>query len=106
MIGAEHPDTLFSVASLAWAWKRQHRLENAIPLMSDVVRLSKTVLGVDNSDFKDRQRWLSTWLKSQMKECESSQNAGKRFTKPAPKSKVTSADFVRSHISLGRRDDF
>ena len=105
-LGAEHPDTLLSMASLAWTWKRQHRLENAIPLMSDAVRLSENILGVDNPDFKDRQRWLNTWLRSEMKEVESSQNAGTEFTKPDPNSKATSAYFVRIHLSLGRGDDF
>lgn len=39
--------------------------------MSEAVRLSETVLGADDPDFKDRQWWLNRWME------QSPQNAGK-----------------------------
>jgi hypothetical protein len=48
MLGAEHPDTLASMANLAYTWKGQLRDKEATALMKECVQLRERVLGLDH----------------------------------------------------------
>ncbi|KAL4989577.1 purine and uridine phosphorylase [Aspergillus falconensis] len=48
MLGAKHPDTLTSMANLAYTWKSQGRLPDALALLEACCRLSHEVLGQDH----------------------------------------------------------
>ena len=47
VLGAEHPDTLTSMANLAFTWKRQGRGAEAHNLIEECVQLQTRILGFD-----------------------------------------------------------
>jgi hypothetical protein len=64
VLGKEHPDTLSSMANLAYLWKSQDRVQEAIALMRQAKRLREEVLGLNHphtmNSSKDLRRWLAT----------------------------------------------
>lgn len=68
VLGAEHPDTLISIASLALTYWKQGRWKEAEQLNISVIETSKRVLGVEHPDtltmignlasiYRDQGRW-------------------------------------------------
>ena len=64
VLGAEHPDTLFSMFSLAVSWEKQDRRTEAIALMENVVVLRTKILGANHPDTKDAADVLKRWTDS------------------------------------------
>ena len=50
VLGAEHPDTLKSMANLASTYWNQERYNEAEQLQNQVMDMSKKVLGAEHSD--------------------------------------------------------
>ena len=61
MLGQEHPDTLISMAILAFIWKEQGRAAQAILLMERCVQLRKQVLSLGHLDTEVSLEALHTW---------------------------------------------
>ncbi|KAF2787606.1 hypothetical protein K505DRAFT_257322, partial [Melanomma pulvis-pyrius CBS 109.77] len=61
VLGEEHPDTLSSIANLAYTWKSQSRNEEAILLMEKCVKLQKRILGYHHPDTKVSIKNLNSW---------------------------------------------
>ncbi|KAF2176927.1 hypothetical protein K469DRAFT_810815, partial [Zopfia rhizophila CBS 207.26] len=61
LLGAEHPDTLTSMYSLAYNWKDQGRHEQAIKLMEECVKLRIRIMGVDHPHTLSTSTTLSRW---------------------------------------------
>ena len=49
-LGPDHPDTLIAMHTLALTYRELDRLDEAIPLFEEVVRLKKAKLGPDHPD--------------------------------------------------------
>jgi tetratricopeptide (TPR) repeat protein len=49
-LGADHPDTLASMANLAWGYRAVGKLDLALPLFEDTLKLRKAKLGNDHPD--------------------------------------------------------
>ncbi|PSN59131.1 hypothetical protein BS50DRAFT_580214 [Corynespora cassiicola Philippines] len=60
-LGDDHPDTLTSMANLAFTWKRQGRHAEAIALMRQCVQSRYRKLGVNHSDFISSSATLAKW---------------------------------------------
>jgi hypothetical protein len=60
-LGADHPDTLTSMASLAFTWKGQGREENAIGLMDKCVSSRTRVLGANHPSTLSSAETLIKW---------------------------------------------
>jgi hypothetical protein len=61
VLGAEHPDTLSSMANLAHTWKSQKRDSEALTLMEDCIELLTRVLGPDHPNTASASAVLSRW---------------------------------------------
>ncbi|KAK4644806.1 hypothetical protein QC761_308170 [Podospora bellae-mahoneyi] len=61
VLGEEHPDTLVSIHNLAYTWKVMGRLEAAVELMQECVRLRQKVLGSDHPDSVESSSALEEW---------------------------------------------
>ena len=61
VLGAEHPDTLLSMANLATLYRRRSRHREAIALMEKVVQLRKKVLGTNHPKTVNAADWLKRW---------------------------------------------
>jgi hypothetical protein len=57
----EHPDTLTSMANLAFTWKSQGRDHDALGLMRECFLLRKQKLGVDHSSTISSLGALNGW---------------------------------------------
>ncbi|KAF2190066.1 kinesin light chain [Zopfia rhizophila CBS 207.26] len=62
VLGAEHPDTIFSMQELAVTFKDQNLDGEAISLMKKCVQLEKKVLGSQHPDTKRSLEVLNEWL--------------------------------------------
>ncbi|KXH46325.1 kinesin light chain protein [Colletotrichum salicis] len=60
-LGADHPSTLTSMASLACIWQSQDRWVDAIKLMRDCLHLRQQCLGVDHPDTVSSLSYLEEW---------------------------------------------
>jgi hypothetical protein len=58
---ADHPDTLTSMASLAFTWKEQGKTAKAIRLMRECVQRRQCVLGVNHPRFISSSGVLAEW---------------------------------------------
>lgn len=61
VLGEEHPDTLISMANLAFTWKSLERNKDAIGLMEKCFRLQKVRLGSDHPDTVSSLHTLDEW---------------------------------------------
>jgi len=61
VLGQEHPDTLTSMANLAFTWKQLDRLEEAIKLLEECVMFRSQILGVDHPDTMSSTATLLKW---------------------------------------------
>lgn len=61
VLGENHPSTLTSMANLAFTWKSQGRLDEALALMRRCVEFQQRILGPDHpstiSNFCTLRRW-------------------------------------------------
>jgi hypothetical protein len=62
VLGAEHPDTLTSIANLAYTWKSQGKIEDALTLIENCSHLRSKVLGPSHPDSRSSSRALGDWL--------------------------------------------
>jgi hypothetical protein len=62
VLGAEHPDTLTSMANLAYTWESQGKFQPALALMNRCYELRSKVLGPTHPDAKFSFRALSGWI--------------------------------------------
>ena len=60
-LGADHPDTLTSIANLAFTWKEQHRSVEAVALMRQCVELRRQILKADHPDLLSSLTVLEQW---------------------------------------------
>ncbi|KAB5536087.1 hypothetical protein GE09DRAFT_1141404 [Coniochaeta sp. 2T2.1] len=61
-LGVDHPDTLTSMADLAFMWKSQGRHEDALALMQDCVKAQQRVLGLEHPDTLSSLGTISDWV--------------------------------------------
>ena len=61
VLGEEHPNTLTSMANLAYTWKSQDRLEDALDLMKTCFHHQQQVLGRDHPDTVSTLFSLKEW---------------------------------------------
>jgi hypothetical protein len=61
VLGAEHPDTLTSMANLAFTWKSQDRNDKAISLLRECLRLQERLLGPQHADTKSSLQTITKW---------------------------------------------
>ncbi len=60
-LGVDHPDTVTSMANLAFTWKSQGRHENALALMQDCVEAQRQVLELEHPDTLSSLGTMSEW---------------------------------------------
>ena len=60
-VGGEHPDTLISMANLAFTWESQGRDHDTLGLMRECFLLRKQKLGVDHSSTISSLGALNGW---------------------------------------------
>ncbi|KAF2196331.1 hypothetical protein GQ43DRAFT_383563, partial [Delitschia confertaspora ATCC 74209] len=63
VLGEEHPDTLTSMANLAYTWAFQSRNEDAILLMEKCFELQRHILGPNHPYTESSFKALSNWQK-------------------------------------------
>lgn len=61
-LGADHPDTLTSMANLAFTWERQCRYVEAIGLMQECVDRRQVVLGINHPHYVLSYNTLDSWI--------------------------------------------
>ncbi|KAL3435108.1 purine and uridine phosphorylase [Aspergillus tetrazonus] len=61
VLGAEHLDTLTSMANLASTWKSQSRLTDALTLIDECCKLRNKVLGSDHPDTRNSANVFDAW---------------------------------------------
>ncbi|KAL4787161.1 hypothetical protein BJX76DRAFT_319638, partial [Aspergillus varians] len=61
VLGAEHPDTLTSMANLAYTCKSQGKVQDAFVLMENCSQLRNKVLGPNHPDTRQSSHDLSDW---------------------------------------------
>ncbi|EED13458.1 hypothetical protein TSTA_059440 [Talaromyces stipitatus ATCC 10500] len=62
VLGAEHPNTVTSMANLAFTWKFQGKLQDALSLMEKSSYLHSKVLGLSRPYSRLSSRALSDWM--------------------------------------------
>lgn len=62
VLGAEHPNTLTSMANLANTWKSQGKMQDALTLMTQCSYLRNIVLGPSHTDSMSSSRALNDWI--------------------------------------------
>jgi len=62
VLGEEHPDTLISMANLAYTLKDQSHDDEAIKMVTSCLELSMKVLGPSHPDTQSTLETLMTWL--------------------------------------------
>jgi hypothetical protein len=60
-LGADHPSTLTSMANLAFTWKAQGRIAEALVLIRECVRKRQQVLHAGNPSLKFSLALLERW---------------------------------------------
>ncbi|KAK0717296.1 hypothetical protein B0T26DRAFT_709448 [Lasiosphaeria miniovina] len=60
-LGANHPDTLSSMANLAFTWKSQGRHANALALMEDCTQAQRRVLGQKHPETLSSLATVAKW---------------------------------------------
>ncbi|KAK0727554.1 hypothetical protein B0T26DRAFT_694935 [Lasiosphaeria miniovina] len=60
-LGADHPDTLTSMANTAFTWKCQSRHANALALMEDCAQARRRVLGQKHPDTQSSLATVAKW---------------------------------------------
>ncbi|KAF2008325.1 hypothetical protein BU24DRAFT_360564, partial [Aaosphaeria arxii CBS 175.79] len=60
-LGADHPDTLTSMANLAWTWKSLERSAEAIGLLQECVNLCSQTLRAGHPNLVSSQETLAEW---------------------------------------------
>jgi Tetratricopeptide repeat len=60
-LGADHPSTLTSMANLAFTWKSQGRVDDAINLMEEFVILQTQTIGINHPNTSASQIILLGW---------------------------------------------
>jgi hypothetical protein len=48
VLGQEHPDTLASIANIAFTWHSQGYIKKALVLIEEYVKLQERILGIDH----------------------------------------------------------
>ena len=66
-LGADHPDTLASMNNLAFTWKEQKRVAEAIELMKQCVQLRTKVLGAEHPYTLSSSGALMIWKTESLK---------------------------------------
>ncbi|KAL4993330.1 hypothetical protein BDV10DRAFT_179367 [Aspergillus recurvatus] len=61
VLGVEHPDTLTSMVNLAYTWKSQGRVLEALALLEESCRLRHKVSGPDRPSTRDAIDTLDDW---------------------------------------------
>ena len=61
VLGEEHPDTLSSIANLAFTLKSQIRYKEAISLIENCFELQKRILGPKHLDTESSLQALHEW---------------------------------------------
>ena len=67
VLGEEHPSTLTSMANLAYTWKCQDRLKDALDLMQTCFHQQQQVLGRDHPDTVSTLSFLIEWQEQEGK---------------------------------------
>ncbi|KAE8394391.1 hypothetical protein BDV23DRAFT_169693 [Aspergillus alliaceus] len=62
VLGAEHPDTLTNMISLAYTWEAQGKLQDALTLLQICSELRSKVLGPDHPDIRSSSCALRDWM--------------------------------------------
>ena len=60
-LGADHPDTLSSIANLAFTWKEYGRGKEALKLMEECVILRTRIIGTNHPDTLSSRATLLGW---------------------------------------------
>lgn len=60
-LGSDHPDTLTSMANLAFTWKSQDRHDDALDLMKSCAQIRHQVLGPMHPDTILSQSMVEEW---------------------------------------------
>ena len=61
VLGQDHPDTLTSQANLAYTWKSQGRVAEAVTMLTYVVSSYAGLFGNDHPSSRDWMTTLKTW---------------------------------------------
>jgi hypothetical protein len=61
VLGERHPDTLYSMQSLALVCNLQGRDNDAISLMDECLQLRREVLGLEHPSTKEAEQLLNDW---------------------------------------------
>jgi hypothetical protein len=61
VLGAEHPDTLTGMATLAFTWKAQSRRAEALALMEECVLLRTQILGLNHPVVLSSSTTFAEW---------------------------------------------
>jgi len=67
VVGPEHPDTLTSMNNLAFTWKEQGRIAEAIELMERCAQLRTKVLGAEHPHTLSSSTVLMEWKTERLK---------------------------------------
>jgi len=60
-LGADHPDTLTSMANLAFTWEEQSWDGEAVDLIRECVRLHQRILGLNHPNYISSLELLEEW---------------------------------------------
>jgi hypothetical protein len=60
-LGPDHPDTLTSMANLAYSWRSQDFSVKALRLLSECFELQKKQLGVDHPETRASAKYIEEW---------------------------------------------
>ncbi|KAK3351884.1 hypothetical protein B0H65DRAFT_419806, partial [Neurospora tetraspora] len=60
-LGADHPDTLTSMANLTFTWNSQGRHEDALALIQDCVKARQRILGPKHPKTPSSLATVSEW---------------------------------------------
>lgn len=61
VLGQEHPDTLTSMHNLAYTWKTQGRVTQAVHFMEECIRLRLRILGANHPNTLSSSTTLTDW---------------------------------------------
>jgi hypothetical protein len=62
VLGEEHPDTLTSMANLAFTLEDQGRISEAISLLDTFLKIGKLVFGPEHPDILSSSEALHKWI--------------------------------------------
>jgi hypothetical protein len=69
-LGVDHPDTLTSMANLAFIWKESGRATEAVRLMEECAQARKCVLGLNHPDTHSSSTAIGMWRAEEEEETE------------------------------------